>query len=180
MDERILISSILSVPSFPHSMGHCSIDTVGQSHAYRLEHLECCVLETPNVRAIHRADVRRVERDGLQIRVHVTVTSAKPSKAKQRTLCQAVVAKCKQYRKKQGCAPSTALRQASGQFGDRLNGRMVGNCALQTRSRDGRASNAAAPSDCGPPGAFLCDRCGLMAARKIKSLTSGNPTVNFG
>ena len=54
--------------------------------------------DTPGaVRGIHRADVRIVENDGRQPWVDVKVISTKPKVAIKNALCQAEVAKCKQY-----------------------------------------------------------------------------------
>ena len=54
--------------------------------------------DTPGaVRGIHRADVRIIENDGRQLWVDVKVISTKPKVAVKNALCQAEVAKCKQY-----------------------------------------------------------------------------------
>ena len=49
------------------------------------------------VRSIHRADVRIIENDGRQIWVDVKVITTKPGVGIKNALCQAEVAKCKQY-----------------------------------------------------------------------------------
>ena len=54
--------------------------------------------DTPGaVRGIHRADVRIIENDGRQLWVDVKVMSTKPKVGIKHALCQAEVAKCKQY-----------------------------------------------------------------------------------
>ena len=54
--------------------------------------------DTPGaVRGIRRADVRIIENDGRQLWVDVKVISTKPKVAIKNALCQAEVAKCKQY-----------------------------------------------------------------------------------
>ena len=54
--------------------------------------------DTPGaVRGIHRADVRIIENDGRQLWVDVKVISIKPKVGIKHALCQAVVARCKQY-----------------------------------------------------------------------------------
>ena len=54
--------------------------------------------DTPgDVRSIHRADVRIIENDGRQLWVDVKVMTTKPKVGIKHALCQAEVAKCKQY-----------------------------------------------------------------------------------
>ena len=54
--------------------------------------------DTPgDARSIHRADVRIIENDGRQLWVDVKVITTKPKVGIQHALCQAEVAKCKQY-----------------------------------------------------------------------------------
>ena len=48
-------------------------------------------------RSIHRADVRIIENDGRQMWVDVKVITTKPRVGIKNALCQAEVAKCKQY-----------------------------------------------------------------------------------
>ena len=62
--------------------------------------------DTPGaVCGIHRADVRIIENAGRQLWVDVKVTSTKPNKPIHHALCQAEVAKCKQY----GQGPQSAM-----------------------------------------------------------------------
>ena len=49
------------------------------------------------VRGIHRADVRMIENEGRQMWIDVKVTTTKPKVGIKHALCQAEVAKCKQY-----------------------------------------------------------------------------------
>ena len=49
------------------------------------------------VRGIHRADVTMIETDGRQLWVDVKVMTTKPKVGIKHALCQAEVAKCKQY-----------------------------------------------------------------------------------
>ena len=54
--------------------------------------------DTPgDVRSIHRADVRIIENDGQQLWVDVKVMTTKPKVGIKHALCQAEVAKCRQY-----------------------------------------------------------------------------------
>ena len=54
--------------------------------------------DTPgDVRSIHRADVRIIENDGRQLWVDVKVMTTKPKVGIKHALCQAEVAKCRQY-----------------------------------------------------------------------------------